>query len=237
MGKSYFRFKQFLIKQESAAMKVGTDGVLLGAWIDAEGVNSVLDIGTGSGVIALMIAQRNHNATIHAVEIDHSSALQAKYNFENSPWSSRLRIDPLPLQEFSSKCDSKFDLIVSNPPYFNKSLKSPSPERTLSRHTDELPNSDLLEGVKKHLVADGRFCAIFPYTEGNIFIAEAVNYGLYCNRKLFVKTKPEKPVIRILTEFSFHKKLLPDSTISIHTIEGDYTEEYKMLTADFYLAF
>lgn len=236
MGRSYFRFKQFLIKQESAAMKVGTDGVLLGAWVDVDNVNSALDIGTGSGVIALMIAQRS-NAKIHAVEIDEASALQAKHNFEESPWGTRITIDHLSLQAFASASNSKFDLIVSNPPYFNKSLKSPSAERTLTRHTDELPNSDLLNGVKTLLAPEGRFCAIFPYTEGNILIAEAVNYGLYCNRKLFVQTKPDKPIIRILTEFSFHKKRLPDSTISIHTANGDYTDEYKQLTADFYLAF
>lgn len=236
MGRNFFRFKQFLIKQESAAMKVGTDGVLLGAWAEINNINSVLDIGTGSGVIALMLAQRS-NAIVHAVEIDQSSALQAKYNFENSPWSSRMTIDSISLQEFTKKSNSKFDLIVSNPPYFNKSLKSPSPERTLTRHTDELPNVDLLDGVKKLLAPDGRFCAIFPYTEGNIFIAEATNYGLYCNRKLFVQTKPDKPIIRILTEFSLHKNRLPDSTISIHTSNGEYTHEYKKLTVDFYLAF
>lgn len=217
-------------------MKVGTDGVLLGAWVDISNVTSVLDIGTGSGVIALMIAQRS-NANIHAVEIDQASALQANHNFENSQWNSRMTIDSISLQAFASTSNKKFDLIVSNPPYFNKSLKSPSPERTLTRHTDELPNSDLLDGVKTLLAPEGRFCAILPYTEGNILIAEAVNYGLYCNRKLFVQTKPDKPIIRILTEFSFHKKRLPDSTISIHTADGDYTEEYKQLTADFYLAF
>ena len=236
MGKNYFRFKQFVIKQETAAMKVGTDGVLLGAWTDVENINSVLDIGTGSGVIALMIAQRC-NAQIRAVEIDTSSAEQAKHNFEQSLWNDRLSIETISLQEYLKNQTTKFDLIVSNPPYFNKSLKSPSPERTLTRHTDELPNADLLDGVSKLLQPDGRFCAIFPYTEGNLFIAEAVNYGLFCNKKLFVQTKPEKPVIRILTEFSFNKKRLPDSALSIHTLEGDYTEEYKRLTADFYLSF
>lgn len=237
MGRDYFRFKHFTIKQGTAAMKVGTDGVLLGAWVDVDNVTSALDIGTGSGVIALMIAQRCLNTTIHAVEIDQASALQAKHNFESSPWGNRMTIDHLSLQTFALSSNSKFDLIVSNPPYFNKSLKSPSPERTLTRHTDELPNSDLLDGVKKLLAPEGRFCAILPYTEGNILIAEAVNYGLYCNRILFVKTKPDKPIIRILTDFSFHKKRLPDTTISIHTEDGDYTDEYKRLTADFYLAF
>lgn len=236
MGRNYFRFKQFVIKQEVAAMKVGTDGVLLGAWADVENVNSVLDIGTGSGVIALMIAQRC-NAQVHAVEIDSASALQAKHNFELSQWGTRLSLDALSLQDFSNAHASRFDLIVSNPPYFSRSLKSASPERTIARHTDELSNADLLDGVKKLLSPEGRFCAIFPYIEGNIFIAEAASYGLFCNKKLFVQTKPDKPIIRILTEFSFSKKRLPESTISIHTSEGDYTEGYKRLTADFYLAF
>jgi len=236
MGKNYFRFKQFVIKQEDSAMKVGTDGVLLGAWADVENVKSALDIGTGSGVIALMIAQRC-NAQIHAVEIDSASAIQAKHNFELSQWGVRLSVDALSLQDYSKAHDTKFDLIVSNPPYFNKSLKSPSPERTIARHTDELPNADLLEGVKKHLSPDGRFCAIFPYIEGNILIAEAANYGLYCNKTLFVQTKPNKPIIRMLVEFSFNKMRLPENAISIHTTDGDYTEEYKKLTADFYLAF
>jgi len=236
MGRNYFRFKQFLIKQEGAAMKVGTDGVLLGAWADLENVTSALDVGTGSGVIALMIAQRS-NATIKGVEIDSASALQARHNFESSPWSNRLSIENSSLQDYVKVNDQKFDLIVSNPPYFNKSLKSPSQERTLTRHTDELPNADLLEGVSKLLNPEGRFCAIFPYIEGNIFIAEAVNYGLYCNKKLYIQSKPDKPIIRILIDFSFTKKKLVESTLSVHTVNGDYTADYKTLTADFYLAF
>lgn len=236
MGRNYFRFKQFVIKQEVAAMKVGTDGVLLGAWADISGANSVLDIGTGSGVIALMIAQRC-NARIMTVEIDSASATQAKHNFESSPWSERLSVEASSLQDYSKNHSQKFDLIVSNPPYFHKSLKSALPERTVARHTDELPNADLIQGVSRLLLPEGRFCAIFPYAEGNIFIAEAANHGLYCNKKLFVKTKPDKPIIRILMEFSFNKKRLPESTISIHTAEGEYTEDYKRLTADFYLAF
>lgn len=236
MGQNYFRFKHFVIKQEGAAMKVGTDGVLLGAWVNVENAKSVLDIGTGSGVIALMIAQRC-KAKIQAVEIDASSALQATQNFEHSPWGDRLSVVAASLQEYSKDSATQFDLIVSNPPYFNKSLKSPSPERTLTRHTDELSNNDLLKSVSKLLQPDGRFCAIFPYTEGNLFIAEAANFGLFCNKKLFIQTRPDKPIIRILTEFSLHKKRLPESTLSIHTSEMDYTDEYKRLTTDFYLAF
>lgn len=236
MGKNYFRFKKFIIKQEGAAMKVGTDGVLLGAWADINGVRSVLDIGTGSGVIALMIAQRC-DANINAVEIDSASSLQAKSNFESSPWKGRLHLDAKSIQDYAKIQNSKFDLIVSNPPYFNKSLKPPTPERTLTRHTDQLPNSDLLESVKSMLSPLGRFCAIFPFAEGNIIIAQAANYGLFCNKKLYVQTKPSNPIIRILIELSFEKKKLVEDTISIHTEDGEYTQEYKLLTADFYLAF
>lgn len=236
MGKNYFRFKQFIIKQEGAAMKVGTDGVLLGAWADLENVHTVLDVGTGSGVIVLMIAQRSE-ANIQAVEIDESSAQQAKGNFDSSKWRERLKVEAISFQDFAKKHSSKFDLIVSNPPYFSKSLKPNTPERTLTRHTEQLSNADMLEGVKNLLSPDGRFCAIFPYTEGNIFIAEAANYGLFCNKKLYVKTKPNNPIIRILIDFSFTKKKLVEDTISIHTSDGEYTEEYKKLTSDFYLAF
>jgi len=236
MGQNYFRFKQFIIKQEGAAMKVGTDGVLLGSWVDTENIHSVLDIGTGSGVIALMIAQRCE-ANITAIEIDETSALQAKSNFDSSPWANRLAMEAKSLQAFSKNATLKFELIVSNPPYFSKSLKPPTPGRAVSRHTDQLPNEDLLDGVKKLLSPDGRFSAIFPFTEGNIFIAHAANYGLYCNKKLYIQTKPNNPIIRILTEFSFTKKRLAEETISIHTSDGEYSDNYKALTADFYLAF
>lgn len=238
MGRDYFRFKQFVVKQEGAAMKVGTDGVLLGAWADLQGVKSVLDIGSGSGVVALMIAQRC-DAQIEAVEIDRASAEQAKINFEASSWSDRLKICNLSFQDYSEKVCEPFDLLVSNPPYFTRSLKSQTEQRNLVRHTDQLPNEDLLKGVVKLLSPHGRFCAVFPYVEGNIFIAQAANYGLFCNRKLYVQSKPDKPTLRILTEFSFKKKKLIEESISIHTMKGDseYTDEYKKLTADFYLAF
>jgi tRNA1Val (adenine37-N6)-methyltransferase len=236
MGKNYFRFKQFVIKQEGAAMKVGTDGVLLGAWTDVDNATQVLDIGTGSGVIALMIAQRCE-ANIQAVEIDSASALQAKNNFESSPWKDRLAVEAISVQEYVQKQPSKFDLIVSNPPYFNKSLKPPTPERILTRHTDQLSNEDLLAAVSKLLLPKGRFCAIFPFAEGNIFIAQAVNYGIFCNKKLYVKTKPDNPILRILIEFSFEKSKLVEDTISIHSEEGEYTDHYKSLTSEFYLAF
>jgi len=236
MGKNYFRFKQFVIKQEGAAMKVGTDGVLLGAWVDLENVNTVLDIGTGSGIIALMIAQRC-NANIKAVEIDLASAQQASANFESSPWSNRLEIHNTSFQNYFETNSVKFDLLVSNPPYFTNSLKSQTEDRNLVRHTDQLSNTDLLNGVIKLLSPQGRFCAVFPYAEGNVFIAQAANYGLYCNKKLYVQSKPEKSILRILVDFSFEKRRLTEDNLSIHREDSEYTDEYKLLTKDFYLAF
>lgn len=238
MSNTFFKFKQFTIDQKLAAMKVGTDGVLLGAWANVSGANTVLDIGTGTGVIALMIAQRTKNALIHAVEIDEQSAKQAKINFEKSAWASRLNIFSSSIQQFAQdKTSGAYDLIVSNPPYFVHSLKSPVDVRTLTRHADTLPFDDLLQVIKQLLGANGRFCGIFPYTEGNIFIAKATNYGLYCTRKLNICSKPQHDVLRVMVQLEFTKKVVEEESLTIHTATGEYTEPYKNLTKDFYLAF
>jgi len=139
MPNTWFRFKQFTIEQEHAAMKVGTDGVLLGAWASAPGAGSrVLDIGTGTGLIALMMAQRTKDAAVDALEIDPSSASQAKENFQNSPWKKRLRCFPSSFQDFSSQCRKQYDLIVCNPPFFSGSKKTASKSKNLARHDDSL---------------------------------------------------------------------------------------------------
>lgn len=237
MPNSFFRFKQFTVYQEQAAMKVGTDGVLLGAWATiGDNVNRILDIGTGTGIVALMLAQRSI-AQIDAVEIDESSAKQAKANFELSQWANRLAVHQTDFQSYSKSCVLKYDLVVSNPPYFSRSLKSPELARTLVRHTDLLPHNQLLEGVSLVLSATGSFCAVFPYTEGNVFVAIAATHGLYCNRRLNIYSIPGKPVIRVLLEFSFSRGLMEEQDIYIHNKEGHYTEAYKNLTKDFYLAF
>ena len=236
MPKSFFKFKQFTIRQEGAAMKVGTDGVLLGAWIGLGGVSTALDIGTGSGVIALMIAQRC-NAVVDAVEIDSDSANQAKSNFDSSPWKNRVTVYNMSFQNFYAVTKTKYDLIVSNPPYFSNSLKSAFQKRNIARHVDELPYHQLIEGVAKLLGNNGKFCAVFPYTEGNVFIAQAANAELFCTRKTNVYSHPHKPVLRLLLEFSFMKEKLVENELSIHNLEGNYSDDYKKLTKDFYLAF
>lgn len=237
MPNTYFKFKQFTISQTHAAMKVGTDGVLLGAWADIANANRILDIGTGTGVIALMLAQRNATALIDAIEIDTPSAKQAELNAEKSPWHGRVSIINKSFQDFVAESSHKYDLIVSNPPYFDQSLKSPFEHRTLTRHNDTLPYDELLKGIASLLAVNGKFCGVFPYTEGNVFVAKAASYGLFCNKRLNIQSKPNRNTLRMLIQLEMEKKPIEESTLCIHNSEGNYTDEYKQLTADFYLAF
>lgn len=237
MSNSYFKFKQFTIEQQGVAMKVGTDGVLLGAWADVGVAQRALDIGTGTGVIALMLAQRSAQLMVDAVEIDGESAQQAQRNFDKSGWASRLALHNVAFQDFASAKGACYDLIVSNPPYFCQSLKSPNEGRTLARHAYSLPFEELLTGVGALLLPGGAFCGIFPYTEGNVFIAKASSYGLFCTKKLNICSKPHHSVIRMLVQMEFARKPIDDRTLIIHTLDGDYTDDYKKLTADFYLSF
>lgn len=237
MPNTYFKFKQFTISQTHAAMKVGTDGVLLGAWANVADASRILDIGTGTGVIALMLAQRSSTAIIDAVEIDTPSAKQAEMNAVKSPWGNRITIANKSFQDFVSETDNRYDLIVSNPPYFEQSLKSPFEHKNLARHNDTLPYNELLGGISKLLTEKGKFCGVFPYTEGNVFIAKASGYGLYCTKRLNIQSKPNRNTLRMLIQLEFEKKPLEESILCTRDSEGNYTDEYKQLTADFYLAF
>ncbi len=236
MPNPYFRFKQFTIRQEKSAMKVGTDGVMLGAWANVENAKTILDVGTGTGLIALMLAQRS-KAHIDAVEIDEPSARQAQENANGSPWKSRVSVYCQSFQQYTDETSSKYDLIVSNPPYFIKSLKSDEVARTVARHNEFLPHSDLLAGISKLLTENGRFAGIFPYVEGNVFVALASTYGLFCNKRVSVYGKNTGPVKRLLLEFSREKIAVDESTITVRGADGEFTPEYIKLTKDFYLAF
>lgn len=236
MPNSYFRFKQFAVRQEKSAMKVGTDGVMLGAWVEIGLAKTILDIGTGTGLIALMLAQRS-NATIDAVEIDEQSAIQATENVENSRWRNRVKVYQSSFQSFAKHSAQQYDLIVSNPPYFTKSLKPPAIARTIARHNDQLPHSELLTGVSRLLATEGRFVGIFPYIEGNVFVAEASAHNLFCNKKLNILGKTNGTVKRVMLEFSRVKSPFSEDNLAIRNTNGEYTPEYIDLTKDFYLAF
>jgi tRNA1Val (adenine37-N6)-methyltransferase len=237
MSNNIFRFKQFTIHQEHCAMKVGTDGVLLGAWTNIKNCVNILDVGTGSGIIAIMMAQRS-NANIHAVEIDVESSIQATENFDICPWHQRLKAVNSSLQDYSLQSKIQYDLIVSNPPYFKNSLKSRERLRNTARHTDTLSYETLIESSIKLLTPNGRLAVILPYVEGSLFIVEATKRGLFCIRKTNVKSIPNTPIIRLLMEFSQKPMPFNEDFLVIGTGKHEqYSEKYKELTKDFYLNF
>lgn len=230
-----FHFKQFSISQKQTAMKVGTDGVLLGAWSNTNG-STALDIGTGTGLIALMLAQRNPDLKIDAVEVDRSATREARINFEASPWINRLNVIQTTVQEYAP--DAIYDIIVCNPPYFINSTKAPEASRQTARHTDTLSHQDLCVAVQRLLSGSGSFNIVLPVEEAQQFIQEAEKHQLHLNRKCVVFPKPESNPKRWLMEFSFQKGELNKENITIETEKRhEYSKEYLTLTKDFYLNF
>ncbi|MBN8704029.1 MAG: methyltransferase [Bacteroidetes bacterium] len=238
MSNSAFAFKQFVVKQDKCAMKVSTDAVLLGSWANAQHAKHILDIGTGTGVIAMMLAQKT-NASIDAIDIDEGAYLQAKENVVNSKWNERIKVYHASFQEFAQKETKKYDLIVSNPPYFIGSSKAGYFERTLARHADVLPYSDLLDGAVKLLDKKGIFKVILPCKEGEIFRDMAESKRLLLTKLTRVRTKQEKTTEkRLLMQFAFERTSFSENTLVIgHNQDSGYTLEYKQLTKDYYLAF
>ncbi len=231
-----FRFKAFEVAQDRCTMKVGTDGVLLGAWADAAGSKSILDIGTGTGVIAIMLAQKNLDARIDAVEIDVDSYEQAKENMEQSPWGERLAIHHCAIQDYVKSCDQSYDLIVCNPPFFTGGTLSETHKRNEVRHTVKLPTGELLQAVRRLLHPEGRFCVILPLIEGLRFREVAERYNLYCSKMVEVQPKVDKSIERLMLEFKSVQTETEKSHLIIqHEKRNDYTADYIALTKDFYL--
>ena len=234
MSETTFRFRQFTINQDKCAMKVGTDAVLLGAWVNPNGYKHILDIGTGTGIIALMLAQKS-NGIIHAVDIDEGAFLQCKENFRISPWSERLLPFHVSFQEFAETSEKKYDLIVSNPPYFHHASKPPEELRSQARHHDQLTFDDLLTGAKKILSPDGKLCVILPIKEGMEFMDIAMRNGLFCQRMMKVKTKQDRAEKRVMMEFTTRFGVMDESSIVIHDAIDQFSDEYRKLTGDYYL--
>lgn len=238
MSNSSFAFKQFTIKQDLCAMKVGTDAVLLGAWIIPNGSTNILDIGTGTGIIALMLAQKS-NAHIDAIDIDDNAVMQAKQNVSESKFANNIEITHASFQEFAKNTTKKFNLIVTNPPYFEQSLKSSDEKRSHARHADVLPFEDLLEGVIKILDPKGKFCLILPKLEAERFRNLAEKKGLFLSKLLRVKSKANKDSDkRHIMQFEFKPTEFSETTLAIELNERhQYTKEYKELTKDYYINF
>lgn len=234
--KKIFHFKQFSVRHDQVTMKVGTDGVLLGAWADVSGARHILDVGTGSGVIALMLAQRTGAETaIDGVEIMKQDFQVALENVSTSPWKERLKIFHTAIQEFSP--DRKYGLMVSNPPYFENSLLPPDPSRTVARHTSTLTPVDLLHAAKRLLLPHGRLSLILPHQESNAFNLLALDYGFHCIRKTGVRSRREKPVERVLMEYAFKAGPLQSDSLILYGEKDMWSEKYRDLLKDFYLNF
>lgn len=232
-----FTFKQFAIEQDRCAMKIGTDGVLLGAWAPIDNHPfSILDIGTGTGIIALMLAQRSAAQQIDALEIDEAAYEQATDNFENSPWNDRLFCFHAGLDEFIEEPEEEYDLIVSNPPFYSEDYKTENESRDLARFQDAMPFEQLLEAADLLLSEHGIFAVIIPFKEEENFIALANEFELYPLKITRAKGTPTTEIKRSLLAFSRNETTdLPIDELVIETARHVYTQEYIGLTKDFYL--
>ncbi|MBE9226861.1 methyltransferase [Phormidium sp. LEGE 05292] len=236
MPNPYFRFKQFTVFHDRCAMKVGTDGVLLGAWTNITNTQEILDIGTGTGLIALMLAQRSP-AQIDAVEIDLDACNQAKENINNSPWSNRIQLYHNSIQHYAINCAKRYNLLISNPPFFTNASKAAIEARNLARHTDSLDQFDLLQIAEKLLCEDGRLAIIYPTEQAETFQEKAETFGFYCQRKLYVKSTLQSPIKRILLEFGKTKLEYQESTLVIETTRHTYSADFVALIKEFYLKY
>lgn len=237
MGNSWFQFQQFRVAQDRCAMKISTDAVLLGSLVQSVAPKQILDIGTGTGVIALMLAQRFPDAQLTALEIDPEAATQAEENFKESPFSSRLNLKITALQKFSA--DFSFDLIVSNPPYFPNHLKSGNSQRNLALHTDSLSFEALLSHTSQLLAPFGKFWVILPPRQMGDFCKLAERVLLFPNSKTQIQDTASKPIHREIVSFSKYKGLvsIPTRTYCLKDANGNYTEDYKQVISGFLLGF
>ncbi len=237
MPNPYFHFKQFTIYHDKCAMKVGTDGVLLGAWVSVENTEAILDIGTGTGLNSIMLAQRC-SARIDALEIDHEACLQAEENIRNCPWSERINLIESSVQDYSRLTREKYDLIISNPPFFQDSFLPGNRSRAIARHHESLPPADLVRCAASMITDRGRFAVIIPYSSLESYTRLLNEHTLYVNDLVYIRPNPVREIIRVMMMTSFERRSLTVKSIAIDTGKHhEHTREYIELTREFYLAF
>ncbi len=231
-----FKFKQFTIHQDRCAMKIGTDGVLLGAWVPInDSVTSILDIGTGTGIIALMAAQRSEAKTIDALEIDAEAYEQAVDNFEASSWGDRLFCYHASFQEFAEEIDDQYELLLSNPPFYTEDYKTSDAKRDMARFEDALPFDHLLTGASRLLSENGLFAVIIPCREEELMLDIAAQVALFPQKITRVKGTPTSEAKRSMLLFGFQEKEVETNELIIESSRHQYTDAYIDLTKDFYL--
>jgi tRNA1Val (adenine37-N6)-methyltransferase len=231
-----FRLKQFNINDANCTMRVGTDAVLLGCWVETTGAGTILDIGTGSGLIALMLAQKS-DAAIDAIDIDETSIRQAQENIRQSPWPERIKAYHVSLQVFTTSHEDCYDLVVSNPPFYTNFYKAADKKKNVARHTDLLTYETLARAASQLLRPGGRCCLILPYNESMRFRELALQKGLHLNRYLLIRPKVNKEVNRIIMEFSATRKESRSEELIIRHTDDSYTREYMTFTSPYYLDF
>jgi tRNA1Val (adenine37-N6)-methyltransferase len=233
-----FHFKKFSIEDSGAAMKIGTDAVLLGAWTRCENETRILDIGTGSGILSLMLAQRISKTFIDALEIDPEAAALAKENAILSPWKNRISVHQTSFQEFAKASHNKYSLIICNPPFFSKSLKASTEARNFARHNDSLPIDELLNGVANLLTSNGKASFIFPHDALEKWKISSEKFSLFPVRITLVKSSPNHPPHRAMVTFTNEKiQEIVEDELCIYAQKGVYSIEYQNLTSAFYLRF
>jgi len=229
-----FQFKQFSVNDDNATMKVGTDAVLLGAWCPVDDAKNILDIGTGSGIIALMLAQRSlATSIVDAIELSQEDALQALYNVRSSPWPGKVNVIHGSIQSY--KPDTLYDLIVCNPPYFSNSLLPPDRRRKEARHDTNLPHPDLVQAVAHLLGEKGIFCVILPVAEADTFRQICQVKGFHLHRITQFKTRSNKPHERELMAFGREEKSTLKDELVLYEFGDTKTRDYQRLTGEFYL--
>ena len=228
MPKDYFKFKQFTVQQDRCAMKVSTDGVLFGAWVGVEGATRILDIGTGTGVLALIAAQRNPKASIDAVEIDDRAAGQAAENLEMSPWKDRLRVHCIDVRRMH--CTTPYDLIISNPPFYENYSTAADAHVGLAKHGDELTFTDLIHAVARLLAPEGRLAVIIPLNRERTLCTLAATQALHPIRRCVVRYVPHRPAKRVLLELARRNGPPTEEELTIEaTGPFDYSQAYRQL--------
>jgi tRNA1Val (adenine37-N6)-methyltransferase len=238
MNKQRFQFKQFSVDQTSCAMKINTDGVLLGAIIGADKPATILDIGTGTGVIALMLAQRFIKAKIDAVEIDMDAAKTAEMNFKGSPFDNRLNVYPFSFETYFDQFpEKKYDLIVSNPPFYIRSLKSTGEKKTLAKHTDVDFFEKLIKCVADNLSPPGNCWLIMPVTLTDVIVELGANHCLYPQKVIDIHSYTHSDAHRVIMCFGFNKVLVQITKFTIYKSVGVYSEEYQKLLQPYFIAF